>query len=349
MDRLGVPVRNQMTTFAWVSFWILHYKVYLPSSVSTPSTVGHPAFQRLLSVTSDTFLPPVWTNPQRFEGCPLQILRACFCFFLSPGSYTNFSHFCFPKLWFLSLRLEMTIGSLPCPADSSLETFWCRGQLHLIPFFSLRNESPYVAKCPVSRNHPFMCNFLLYCRGPICSLFFHQGQKRQSVFILESAWLPHVLPLKILHVLRCCVLTLNAAMQESGVRSVSSLWLWLSYSHSIVAKVFIHEMQLLDLNVFCIDCSVSLFASYSGIVFSRSHSVHCRYSCCVFFLYPISVFIEILPWGTPVTHALGYHWPPHPPSLLIALVSLSSSPASPFLSSVRLAHLSVKSYSSLCI
>ena len=43
-------------------------------------------------------------------------------------------------------------------------------------------------------------------------------------------------------------------------------------------------------------------------------------------LYPISVFIEILPWGTPVSNALGYLWPPRPPSLLIALVSLSSSP-----------------------
>ena len=158
-----------------------------------------------------------------------------------------------------------------------------------------------------------------------------------------SAWLPHCLPLKILYILFCYLLTLNDATQESGGSFVSSLWLWLSYSHSIVAKVFIHEMQLLGLNVFCIDCSVSLFASYSGIVFSISHLVHCRYSFVgfgfcfcffFFFLYPISVFIEILPWGTPVTHVLGYLWPSHPPSLLIALVSLSSFPclAVPFFS-----------------
>ena len=85
---------------------------------------------------------------------------------------------------------------------------------------------------------------------------------------------------------------MNATTQESGVSSISSLLLQLSYSDGIVAKVSIHEMQWLDLNIFCIDCSVFLFASYSGIVFSTSHSVHCRYSV---FVYPISVFIEILP------------------------------------------------------
>lgn len=113
-----------------------------------------------------------------FASFSLQGLTPILATFASPNSDSVSS----PRddYWF-----SMASSPAPCPANSSLETLWCRGLSHLIPFFSLMNESPYVARCPVSRNHPFTCNFLLYCQGPIWSLFFHQGQKRQSVLILE--------------------------------------------------------------------------------------------------------------------------------------------------------------------
>ena len=94
----------------------------------TKSIFPAPCQLQALSVTLLSRSPYLWPQipsshlygpalKQRFEGCPLQISRACFCFFLSPGSHTNFSHFCFPKLrfcLFTSRWLLVLHGFLSC-------------------------------------------------------------------------------------------------------------------------------------------------------------------------------------------------------------------------------------------
>lgn len=304
VDCLGVLIRNQMTTFVWVSFWILHYKVCrFPALCQLQALLV-----MLLSRGSYLWLQIPSSHPygptlnQRFEGCSLQILSLFLILSLS-GSYTNLSQFLLPQTLISAPRgdywFSTACSPTPCPAGSSLETSWCRGQSHLILFFS-QNESPYVARCPVSRNHPFMCNFPLYCRGPVCSPFFHQGQEEAV-----SDFCPIVFP-SILSYCSCYLLTLNDAIQESGVSFVSSLWLWLSYSHSIVAKVFILEMQLLGLNVFCMGALYLFLLLILGLSFQYLIWFIADTVLWVFFFVSYFCIHWNLPWGTPVTHALGY-------------------------------------------
>lgn len=100
-------------------------------------------------------------------------LKPILASFASPDS-----DFCTSR-WLLVLRLALLHHALRV---SSLETSWCRGQSHTSFFSFLRNESPYVARCQCLETTLLCVIFRFIAEGPVCSPFFHQGQKKQSAF-----------------------------------------------------------------------------------------------------------------------------------------------------------------------